>query len=134
MQHVDKVVENFLTWQFAAAAVAVMALMTMLKRVFIKAKKEHILQKPWFQAYILTPLPLLLGFGIAFIPGFLAGEHWYQRALLGVGAGFMSQFAYSLLKKRLDPEGQIPDSIAPAADKPSASQVEETDKDEDPDK
>jgi hypothetical protein len=126
------VIKNFLTWQFAATAVAVMALMTMLKKVFIRAKKEHILNKPWFQAYILTPLPLILGFGIAFIPGFLCGEHWYQRAVLGVSAGFLSQFLYGVFKKRLDPEGEIPEEIAPPADKPS--EVEEPDKDEDPDK
>lgn len=91
---IDAVWKSFLTAEFAVASVAVLAIVTTGK----KMTPTQLLQKGWFRSF-LAAQNLLWGLILA-IPKFLPGEKFGQRALLGLCAGFMSQFLYQALLKR----------------------------------
>jgi len=90
--------EPFITWQFGVASVVIVAVMTTVKRT-IRAGRPELLDRRPVKA-VLTVGNLVLGFGVAAPPGFLAGEGYTQRVLTGICAGFLSHFVYHSILKR----------------------------------
>lgn len=94
---------KFLSWEFLLAALAINAVMTVLKLMGDKYKPMgKYLAKPWMQAFVMTPLPLVLGVLLAAVPDWLvpAGTAgWY---IVGMVVGFLSQFLYAVFKKRIE--------------------------------
>ena len=118
----DQAINALLTWQLLASAIVIFAIMSLLKKGLGVFKKSAVLlDKRWFQAFVLATLPLAIGVLIALIPGFLKGSEFSHRIVLGVCAGFSSQFLYAVVKKRLD-RGTTPTKAAGA--KPSSSEIE----------
>jgi hypothetical protein len=89
----------FLTWQFVLSAVLINAAMLYVKR-FVTIQNPGTLSKRWFKSLLTIANPIL-GVGIALIPNFLYGERFVERLFIGICAGFLSHFIYSLVVKRV---------------------------------
>jgi hypothetical protein len=92
----------FLTWQFAVACVAIYAVVETVKRT-VKKGAPSTFETAWFQGFVLTPLPLLVGAAVGCIPGFLGvnGTEIGARIIIGIAAGFLSGFIYGMIKRFL---------------------------------
>lgn len=96
------IVETFLSWEFVLAALSINAIMTAVKMAGEKHKATgRVMQKGWFQAFVLTPLPLVLGVGIALM-GVYDQPDVQHEILTGVASGFLAQFVYAVCKKRAE--------------------------------
>jgi len=98
MNETDRLMEIFLSWQFGVAAVAIAAIVDRVKKItrhLLPKHKQSELLKSLFAC-----LNIILGILIATIPSFLPGEHFSHRMLVGICAGFLSNFAYSIVLKR----------------------------------
>lgn len=89
----------FMSAQFAIAAVCVLAVTTALKRLIL-ARRPTLNESQTFKAAMVLS-NLVIGVVTAIPAGFLAGDRFSQRAILGICAGYGSQFAYHLLLKRV---------------------------------
>jgi hypothetical protein len=111
----DSMWAPFLTWQFAVAATAVAALMGTLKSVAFDVRPAWF-AKGCFKA-VMSIANIALGLLAAAPAGFLQGDTFGQRALLGIVAGFVSQFVYHAFLKRIGgSDDQAPPAPAAAPD------------------
>lgn len=96
----------FLTWQFMVACVAIYAIAETFKRA-AKKGAPSVFEAAWFQGFILTPLPVVVGAIVGCVPGFLGtnGAPIGARILIGIAAGFLSSFVYGVVKRFL-PKGK----------------------------
>ena len=117
----DAAINGLFSFQFLGAAIAIFAVMSLIKKGLGVFKKTAVLlDKPWFQAFVLSLLPIAFGMLIALIPDFLKGDDFSHRVIFGICAGFGSQFVYSVVKKRIDPAAPA----KPAKAKATAAAVE----------
>lgn len=93
-----KAIDEFLTWQFWVSCLAVQALVWMQRTVMAQVS-PRIGGTGWWRA-ILTVSNVAWGVAVAAVPGYLKGDTFAQRAVLGVAIGLVSQFVYHLLLKR----------------------------------
>jgi hypothetical protein len=95
--------DQFLTFQFLATCLAINALMELVKYwVDLYKKTTHLLSTRWFQAFVLTPLNMVIGVGISLIPGWMPGAvSVTNNVILGICAGSLSLFLYTVFKKRV---------------------------------
>jgi undecaprenyl pyrophosphate phosphatase UppP len=91
--------EPFVTWQFLVACVAIVAVVSTLKKAVHQAAPA-LSNKGYFKAF-LTMANLLVGTLVAAPTGFLVGETFVERMLVGLCAGLLSNFVYAALIKRL---------------------------------
>lgn len=96
---VKDVIAPFWSWQFFLTALAINAILAYAKR-FVREASPATLERRWWKSVMTLANPLL-GFLAALVPGFLYGSSLSVRALVGLCAGFLSHFVYSLLIKRL---------------------------------
>ena len=87
--------EIVLTWQFVLASVAIYAIISTFKRI---AKIYVITSNPLYKTFI-TLLNIGIGILIAIPPGFLPSDNIYKRIILGIVAGFFSNYAYQMVKR-----------------------------------
>jgi energy-converting hydrogenase Eha subunit A len=116
----DELLTPFLTWQFVLSAVLINAILVYVTRL-VRAAKPELLDRRWFKA-ILTVTNPVLGFAIAFVPSFLYGARFVERAFVGVCAGFLSNFVYALFIKRLAPSKE---AAAPTSQVPKSEAITE---------
>ena len=109
--------DQFLTFQFLATCLAINALMELVKYwVDLYKKTTHLLSTRWFQAFVLTPLNMVLGVGISLIPGWMPGAvSVTNNVILGICAGSLSLFLYTVFKKRVQSVAGV-EQTAPAED------------------
>lgn len=96
----------FLTWQFAATCIAIYGIMATLKVglqivAATSPKLAKVLATGWFQGFVMTPMNLVLGVLFALPPGWLVPKDQPGRIILGICAGFLSVFVYTMVKKRI---------------------------------
>lgn len=118
---IDNLLAPFLTWQFILAAILINATLIYVRR-FVKDAKPALLDARWFKA-ILTVANPVLGFLISLVPDFLYGGRFVERVFVGVCAGFLSHFIYSLFVKRL--LGKNADEAAPKSEVPKSEAITE---------
>lgn len=87
-------------WQMIAGALCVQAIMQMLARM-TNAVVPNWRQYGWFRAFVASQ-NLMWGVALAFVPDFLPGKAFFERAVLGVVAGFASHAVYKFFLKRFD--------------------------------
>jgi hypothetical protein len=116
----DQMLTPFLTWQFVLSAVLINAILAYVRQ-FLGTANPALLERRWFKA-ILTVANPILGFCIAFVPSFLYGTRFVERAFVGVCAGFLSNFVYALFIKRLAPPK---DAAAPTSQVPKSEAITE---------
>jgi hypothetical protein len=83
--------------------VVIVAVLTSIKKLGVALGKEAgkvFLSKPWVKVF-LTVGNVPLGALIGLVPGWLPGDNWCERVLLGVVVGFLSQTIYASLKPLL---------------------------------
>lgn len=119
--NIDNLLAPFLTWQFILAAILINATLIYVRR-FVKTAKPALLDARWFKA-ILTVANPVLGFCISLVPDFLYGGRLVERIFVGVCAGFLSHFIYSLFVKRL--LGERADEAAPKSEVPKSEAITE---------
>jgi hypothetical protein len=90
---------SFMSPPFAVASVAVLAVTSAIKRLIL-AQRPALKDSQSFKAGMVLS-NLVVGVVTAVPTGFLAGEKFAQRAILGVCAGYASQLAYHGVVKRL---------------------------------
>lgn len=122
----DNLLAPFLTWQFVLAAILINAVMIYTTR-FIRVANPVLFGRKWFKA-ILTIMNPLLGLGIACVPGFLYGSRLVERAFVGICAGFLSHFIYSLFVKRLGQKKESVDDVDAAPNVPASEAVTKVEK------
>lgn len=93
--------EPFLSWQFAAAAIAVQAVMQTLKKV-TKIVRPSLFDSRWFRGFVATQ-NVVWGVAMAAPASFLMGDTFGQRAIVGACAGFLSHTLYEVFLKRIKP-------------------------------
>jgi len=91
--------DAFFSWQFGVATVFVACVLQFLKLIFA-AGSPGSLGKPWFRVFLIVMSPAW-GLATAIPEGYLMGQSFGQRAMVGVVAGFVSSFVYDLFVKRL---------------------------------
>ncbi len=117
---IDSLLAPFLTWQFILAAILINAMLIYVRR-FVRAARPEMLDARWFKATLTVANPVL-GFLVALVPGFLYGGRLVERIFVGVCAGFLSHFIYSLFVKRL--LGRA-DDAAPRSEVPKSEAITE---------
>jgi energy-converting hydrogenase Eha subunit A len=95
----ESLLAPFLTWQFILAATLINAILIYVTRITREANPA-LADRRLFKV-ILTMLNPVLGLAIAAIPDFLFGVRFVERAFVGVCAGFLSNFIYALIIKRI---------------------------------
>jgi len=109
----QNVMAPFWCWQFLLTALAINALLAYARR-FVREANPATLERRWWKALMTLANPVL-GFLAAITPGFLYGDTLAIRALVGMCAGFLSHFVYSLVIKRFTehqpraPQGPAPE-------------------------
>ena len=98
--------DNLLTWQFWAASLFVVAVITTAKRA-VSVASPALVQRGWFKA-MLTAMNLVLGMVTAIPTGFLPGATLGQRLIVGCVAGAASHTVYHLVLKRFMGGGSSP--------------------------
>jgi hypothetical protein len=89
------------SWQLLAASVAIYAIITAIKKI----GKLYILTTNKLYQLILTLSNIILGFIVAIPPGFLPGDNYFERLVLGIVAGFLSNYTYQFVKRFLKEKG-----------------------------
>jgi hypothetical protein len=97
----DALWSPFVSWQFGVAAMVIIAILATLKKI-LRQIGSTVAEKGWFKV-CMTVANLVLGLLVAIPKDFLLGNTYWQRALVGVCAGFLSNYIYTLLIKRLLP-------------------------------
>jgi hypothetical protein len=97
--NLDAMLVPFLTWTFIATSLVINASLIYARR-FVSSASPATLEQRWFKSLLTIANPLL-GALVAFIPGFLYGNRFVDRLFVGLCAGFLSHFTYSLIIKRL---------------------------------
>lgn len=92
-------------WQFALAAVLINGILLKVARVANLASPA-MAAKVWFKI-MLTLSNVGFGVLIATIPGFLYGERLIERVFVGMCAGVLSNFVYSLFIKRVTKKAEV---------------------------
>jgi hypothetical protein len=105
--NLDEMLTPFLTWQFILSAVLINAVIAYVRR-FARQADPTILTRRWFKALMTVANPIL-GLAIAFVPSFLYGNRLVERLFVGVCAGFLSHFIYSMFIKRLTRQRPVDD-------------------------
>jgi hypothetical protein len=91
--------DEFLNWNFWVATLFIMAALWFSKMI-VGQLTPATLAKGWFKAF-LTLTNIGWGLVTAIPPDYLKGSTFGQRAMVGVLAGMLSNFAYDLAIKRL---------------------------------
>jgi hypothetical protein len=123
--NLDTLLTPFLTWQFILSAVLINAVLIYVVRT-VRVASPETLDKRWFKA-ILTLLNPALGLAIASVPGFLFGARYFERAFVGVCAGFLSHFIYALFIKRLAPTKDATNGVPKVAASEAVTRTEKPD-------
>ena len=111
----EELLAPFLTWQFILSAILINAIMLYALRM-VRVARPALLARHWFKI-LLTGANPLLGLLFAFVPNFLYGQNFIERAFVGMCAGFLSHFIYSIFVKRLlQRQGGVPQVPASEAD------------------
>ncbi len=85
--------------QIVLLALAVVAILTVLKQVIAACFGKELLDRKLAQA-LLPIMPLLLGAAFGAVPGFFEGYSILPRLLIGMVAGFFSPRIYFLVRDR----------------------------------
>lgn len=78
--------------------VAIYLFVWFVKKTLVTAKAP-VREKPWFRGYVLTPLPIVLGVLLGFIP-LLPGDHLSTRLFFGGFCGLLTVVVRNVIKKR----------------------------------
>lgn len=79
--------------------VAIYLFMWFVKKTLATAKTELRMQ-PWFRGYILTPLPIVVGVLIGFLP-LLPGDALSTRMFFGGFCGLLTVVIRNVIKRRV---------------------------------
>ncbi len=106
----------FTSYSVYLTSLVIVAIMTTLRKaVRIYRGREPGERNPWLEIAIqVGNVPLGILFGLA--PGFLPGDSYCERTMVGAVAGFMSSTIYSVAKRFLPSlmESDAPEASVPA--------------------
>jgi hypothetical protein len=97
---IDTAISVFFTWQMLAAYVLIQGAMQALKRATIAAGPGFIKAR-WYKVFIAVQ-NYWWGLVVALPHGFLIGETYGKRAIMGLVAGTLSHVVYRLVLKRFE--------------------------------
>jgi hypothetical protein len=98
MDHLDKLWDMFLTWQFGVACLAVQALIIGFKKVAYAFSRNFLSYRP---IRVFLALQNMLWGVVVAIPKVLPGETFGTRVLFGLCAGLLSHSLYEVALKRI---------------------------------
>jgi energy-converting hydrogenase Eha subunit A len=93
----DNSINVLLSWQVIVTSICIYSIILCLKRVFYITNKE-ISESKSFKS-VLVFLNTFIGIIFAFIPNFLPGNNFSERAIVGIVCGFLSNYTYIFIKK-----------------------------------
>jgi len=97
--NLESLLAPFLTWQFVLTCVLINVAVGYARRT-VRVGRPELLGRRWFKV-VLTLANPALGLLISLVPAFLYGNRLVERMFVGLCAGFLSHFVYSLVLKRL---------------------------------
>jgi len=93
----DNSINVLLSWQVIVTSMAIYSIILCLKRVFYLSNR-NIAESKSFKS-VLVFLNTFIGIIFAFIPNFLPGNNFSERAIVGIVCGFLSNYSYIFIKK-----------------------------------
>jgi len=90
-------IDIILCWQVLATSIAIYSIILCIKRIAIIYNIKMKDNKDF--KIILTFLNTFIGIIFAFIPDFLPGSNFKERAVIGIVCGFLSNYSYVFIKK-----------------------------------
>ena len=93
----DNSINVLLSWQVIVTSMAIYSIILCLKRVFYLSNR-NIAESKSFKSTLVF-LNTFIGIIFAFIPNFLPGNNFSERAIVGIVCGFLSNYTYIFIKK-----------------------------------
>jgi len=93
----DNSINVLLSWQVIVTSICIYSIILCLKRVFYLSNPIVASTKSFKS--VLVFLNTFLGVIFAFIPNFLPGNNFSERAIVGIVCGFLSNYTYIFIKK-----------------------------------